>query len=69
MPMRYRLPTLAALTTLCVAACASTTGSSTSAPASVRVEVPPVAHPAGETPQWWYRSGAARAAGNGAMAG
>ncbi|MCC5097643.1 alkaline phosphatase [Xanthomonas campestris] len=69
MPMRYRLPALAALTTLCVAACASTAGSTTAAPASVKVDVPPVTHPAGETPQWWYRSGAARAAGNGAMAG
>lgn len=67
--MRYRLPALAALTTLCVAACASTAGSSACAPASVRVEVPQVTHPAGETPQWWYRSGAAHAAGNGAMAG
>ncbi len=33
------------------------------------VAVPTVRHPAGETPQWWYRSGAARAAGNGAMKG
>ncbi|TYT25260.1 alkaline phosphatase [Luteimonas viscosa] len=33
------------------------------------VDVPVVAHPGGETAQWWYRSGAARAAGNGAMAG
>lgn len=33
------------------------------------IEVPAVAHPRGETAQWWYRSGAARAAANGAMAG
>ena len=33
------------------------------------VDVPDVEHPAGETAQWWYRSGAARAATNGAMAG
>ena len=33
------------------------------------VDVPQVAHPQGETPAWWYRSGAARAAGNGAMHG
>ncbi len=33
------------------------------------VEVAPVSHPQGETAAWWYRSGAARAAGNGAMAG
>ncbi len=39
------------------------------ASASLVVDVPEVAHPSGETAQWWYRSGAARAAGNGAMAG
>ena len=38
-------------------------------PVTTRIEVPAVAHPAGETPAWWYRSGAARAAGNGAMDG
>ncbi|RYG13973.1 MAG: alkaline phosphatase, partial [Burkholderiales bacterium] len=47
----------------------------TSAPArdaassSVVIDVPAVSHPAGETSAWWYRSGAARAAGNGAMNG
>lgn len=38
-------------------------------PATAGIDVPTVAHPAGETPAWWYRSGAARAAGNGAMTG
>lgn len=41
-------------------------------PASAQVhaiDVPQVAHPQGETAAWWYRSGAARAAGNGAMNG
>src|SRR3546814_279584 len=33
------------------------------------IEVPDVAHPQGETAAWWYRSGAARAAANGAMQG
>ncbi len=33
------------------------------------LELEPVTHPHGETAAWWYRSGAARAAGNGAMAG
>ena len=33
------------------------------------VDVPAISHPSGETAQWWYRSGAARAAGNGAMSG
>ncbi|TWT17799.1 alkaline phosphatase [Luteimonas marina] len=37
--------------------------------AAITVDVPAIEHPAGETAQWWYRSGAARAAGNGAMAG
>jgi alkaline phosphatase len=32
------------------------------------VDVPEVAHPAGEDARWWYRSGAAHAARNGAMA-
>ncbi|MGE8290005.1 MAG: alkaline phosphatase, partial [Stenotrophomonas sp.] len=58
----------AALTSLLLGACASTAPQSSTA-AAVSVDVPTVAHPAGETPQWWYRDGAARAAGNGAMAG
>ncbi|KAB7770066.1 alkaline phosphatase [Xanthomonas maliensis] len=66
--MRYRLSVLAALTTLCAAGCASTTAPTAQGPA-VQVDLAQIAHPAGETPQWWYRSGAARAAGNGAMAG
>jgi len=45
---------------------------STSTPVGDRtswsVAVPEIARPAGETPQWWYRSGAAHAAANGAMA-
>jgi len=60
-------PLVATITTLLLGACAST--SPTSGPAAVQVDVPAVAHPQGETPQWWYRSGAARAAGNGAMQG
>lgn len=35
----------------------------------MHVEVPAIAYPAGETPQWWYRSGAATAAAQGAMSG
>lgn len=38
-------------------------------PATFKIDVPEVAHPTAETPAWWYRSGAARAAGNGAMNG
>ncbi len=59
----------AALSTLLLGACASTAPPSSPAAAGIRVDVPKVAHPEGETPQWWYRDGAARAAANGAMAG
>jgi len=66
--MRRSVSLLAACaTTLLLGACASTAPAS--APAGLKVTVAPVAHPAGETPQWWYRSGAAQAAANGAMAG
>ncbi len=59
----------AALSTLLLGGCASTPSpSSNNAPAIV-VNVPAISHPDGETPQWWYRDGAARAAANGAMAG
>ncbi len=62
-----RLLPLALLGALLPAACASTPPpASGSAPV---VEVPAIARPSGETPQWWYRSGAASAAANGAMAG
>lgn len=40
-----------------------------SAATSTQVSVPKVTPPAAETPQWWYQSGATRAAANGAMAG
>ncbi len=68
--MRHSLLALscAAAATL-LAGCASTATTSPAAPRSVQIDVPAVAHPQGETPAWWYRSGAARAAGNGAMAG
>lgn len=59
------LATVAA--TLLLGACASTPPGTS--PAGLTVTVPSVDHPAGETPQWWYRSGAAQAAGNGAMNG
>jgi len=53
--------------TLLLGACSSTPQASS--PAGLSITVPTVAHPDGETPQWWYRSGAAQAAGNGAMNG
>ncbi len=57
----------AALTTLI--GCSTAPARPAAAPGAIAIDVPAVAHPAGETPDWWYRSGAARAAGNGAMAG
>lgn len=59
----------AALATLLLGGCASTAPHASPATAGISVDVPKVAHPDGETAQWWYRDGAARAAGNGAMAG
>ncbi|KAB7628694.1 alkaline phosphatase [Stenotrophomonas rhizophila] len=62
-------PLVAAVTTLLLGACATTAPSSSATAGAVQVDVPAIAHPAGETPQWWYRSGAARAASTGAMDG
>ena len=66
-----RFPPLTCLCLTVLASCAATP-SRLPGPAAYTthaIEVPAVAHPAGETPAWWYRSGAARAAGNGAMQG
>jgi len=65
--MRFLTAGLACSLTLLCAACAS---SGTASSGHVRpIDVPPVASRTDETAQWWYRSGAARAAGNGAMGG
>mgnify|MGYP000933799012 CR=1 FL=1 len=65
--MRFFNAGLACSLTLLCAACASS-GANTAG--HVRpIEVPPPASRADETAQWWYRSGAARAASNGAMGG
>jgi alkaline phosphatase len=66
--MRYLVPAFAAASTLLLAACASAPRAPASA-AIAPIVVPAVAHPGGETPDWWYRSGAAKAANNGAMRG
>ena len=66
--MRRFAPALMCFPLLLLTACASSPGKKESS-GSLTIEVPPVAHPQGETPAWWYRSGAARAAGNGAMNG
>jgi len=55
-----------------LAACASTPAPSAAPAQGVMpppVSVPGIERPGGETAAWWYRSGAARAAANGAMAG
>ena len=65
--MRRFAPALPCLCVALLAACATTPANK--ATPTLAVEVPAVTHPAGETPAWWYRSGAARAAGNGAMQG
>lgn len=66
----FVLPVLGLSLTL-LAGCASTAPAHApgSAPRIAAIEVPHVQHPAGETPAWWYRNGAARAAANGAMQG
>lgn len=65
--MRHATRIAAALTVTVLAGCA--TSASTTTTAAPPVQVPGVVHPQGETPQWWYRSGAASAAGHGAMTG
>ncbi|UNK43494.1 alkaline phosphatase [Luteimonas sp. S4-F44] len=68
--MRVSSAGLACTLTLLCAACASIdTPAPPQAGTALHVDVPVAARPADETAQWWYRSGAARAAGNGAMAG
>lgn len=66
-----RIPLACCLATL-LAACAAPVRDAHPAagPAAVApVEVPRIERPAGETAHWWFRSGAAAAAGRGAMEG
>ncbi|HZH42905.1 MAG TPA: alkaline phosphatase, partial [Lysobacter sp.] len=63
-PFRAFRPLALAAALAAVAACASGPAPVTPAP----VEVPVIARPHGETPQWWFRAGAAEAAARGAMA-
>jgi alkaline phosphatase len=67
--MRHATRIAAVLTVTVLAGCATPPSSTATAMAAPPVQVPGVTHPQGETPQWWYRSGAASAAGNGAMTG
>ena len=55
------------ITTTLLTACATTALERTAERAAWSVEVPEVSDVSGETAQWWYRSGAAHAAANGAM--
>ncbi|HRN60920.1 MAG TPA: alkaline phosphatase [Luteimonas sp.] len=65
------LPAFAtALSATLLAGCVATPDRPAAAmPVTWTVDVPAVTHPAGETTTWWYRSGASRAAVNGAMDG
>src|SRR5690606_3890765 len=72
--LRLTLPVLCAcLATACATPATrdatATAGAASAATGAIHVDVPAITHPAGETAAWWYRSGAARAAGNGAMDG
>ncbi|MFC6839715.1 alkaline phosphatase [Xanthomonas theicola] len=66
--MRHPVPAFAVASTLLLAACASAPRAP-SAAGIAPIQIPTVVHPGGETPAWWYRSGAAKAANNGAMRG
>ncbi|GAB3314402.1 alkaline phosphatase [Luteimonas notoginsengisoli] len=63
-----RLPLLLISSVATLAACTATVRDTTPTRIAA-IEVPAIAHPQGETASWWYRSGAARAAANGAMGG
>lgn len=65
----FTVPTCLSLTLLASCSATPIRHADTAAYPTHAIEIPAVAHPAGETPAWWYRSGAARAAGNGAMQG
>ncbi len=65
----WPLACLATLLTACSGNVRDTPAMATSTTSVSTISVPAVAHPQGETAAWWYRSGAARAAGNGAMQG
>ncbi len=69
---RHRLrPALIALPTLLLVACA-TGGPASPPPAtatSIKLDVPSIQRPGGETAAWWFRNGAAQAAERGAMSG
>lgn len=66
---RLRKACFVLVPTLLAAACATTAPPAEGPVATAHVEVPEIAHPAGETAAWWFRDGAAQAAERGAMEG
>jgi len=74
---RHKHAALALATTLLASACATGGGAAATGidpanpakSAAVEVDVPSIQRPSGETPQWWFRDGAAQAAERGAMGG
>lgn len=72
MPLRHAL--LAFACTLAASSCATTPSTAGAAPRAgarpvAAIDVPQIRRPAGETPAWWFRAGAAQAAERGAMSG
>lgn len=52
-----------------LAGCATAPSATRAAHDVAPIEVPPISHPDGETPAWWFRDGAAQAAARGAPGG
>jgi alkaline phosphatase len=69
MSLRSLAPPLTSLALITALAACATAADPRSTAAPAVIDVPAIDHPHGESPQWWYRSGAAKAAGNGAMRG
>ena len=70
MPRHSLRPAFLALPTLLLAACATSgMAPSPNSAASIKVDVPSIQRPEGETAAWWFRNGAAQAAERGAMDG
>ncbi len=61
--------TLALATITLLASCATGGAPESARPTALDIDVPTIRHPAQETPEWWFRDGAAQAAARGAMSG
>lgn len=64
-----RITSIALASTLLCACASVASRGPLNAASSLAVDVPAIAHPAGESPSWWFRNGAAQAAQRGAMGG